>query len=71
MLTWKRGEDAGVGTRSFGVFRRVSGLKDLVEVKELSVPPVDQILAPSFGLHLNYKPLGERRTLETALVISV
>lgn len=59
--TWKSRQDAGVGTRFLWVFRRVSGLKDLVEVEKFPVPPVDEILTPSFSFHLNHKPLGEKQ----------
>lgn len=63
-LTWKSRQDAGVGTRFLRVLRRVFGLQDLVEVEEFSVPPVDEILTPSFSPHLNHKPLGEKRKHE-------
>lgn len=69
-LTWKSGQDAGVGTRFLWVFRRVFGLEELVEVEKFSVPPVDEILTPSFNLHLNHKPLGEKRTHKSALFLS-
>lgn len=64
VVTWKRGQDAGVGTGSLGVFRGIFGLDDLVEVEKFPVPPVDQILAPSFGLDLNDEPLDKRRDLK-------
>lgn len=60
-LTWKSRQDAGVGTGFLRVLRRVLGLEDLVEVEEFSVPPVDEILAPSFSPHLNHKPLGGKK----------
>lgn len=66
-LTWKSRQDAGVGTRFLRVLRRVFGLQDLVEVEEFSVPPVDEILTPSFSPHLNHKPLGEKRKHEAGL----
>lgn len=69
-LTWKSGQDAGVGTSFLWVFRRVFGLEELVEVEKFSVPPVDEILTPSFNLHLNHKALGEKRTHESALFLS-
>lgn len=62
--TWQRGQNAGVGTRFLRVLRRVFGLKDLVEIEKFSVSPVDQVLAPSFSLHLNHKPLGEKQKHE-------
>lgn len=60
-LTWKRGQNAGVGTRFLCVFRRVFGLKDVMEIEKFSVSPVDQVLAPPFSLHLSHKPLGEKQ----------
>lgn len=67
-LTWEKGQHAGVGTGFLWVLRRVPGLQDLVEVEKFPVPPVDEVLTPSFGLHVNHKPLGEKRSQETALV---
>lgn len=66
-LTWKRGQDASVGTWSLWIFRGIFGLNDLVEVEKFSVPPVDQILAPSFSLDLNDEPLEGRERLESVL----
>lgn len=60
-LTGQRRQDASVGARLLWILRGVFGLKDLVEVQKLPVPPVDQILAPSFRLHLNYKLLRGRK----------
>lgn len=59
--TWNRRQDVGVGTRFLCAFRRVFGLEDLVEVEKFSIPPVDEILAAPFSLHLNHKHLGEMR----------
>lgn len=67
-LTWEKGQHAGVGTGLLWVLRRVPGLQDLVEVEKFPVPPVDEVLTPSFGLHVNHKPLGEKQSHETALV---
>lgn len=61
-LTWERGQDAGVRTRLLGVVRSIFRLEELVEVEKFTVPPVDEILAPSFSLHLNHKPLSEKET---------
>lgn len=57
-LTWEGGQDAGVRTRLLCVLRGVFGLQILMEGKEFSVPPVDEIFTLSFSLHLNHKPLG-------------
>lgn len=69
-LTWKRRQDAGVGTGLLRVFRGVFGLEDLMQVEKLSVSPVDQILTLSFSLHLNHKQLKrkEKRELLTFLI---
>lgn len=65
-LTWKRGQDAGVGTRFLWVLGRIFGLEGLVKAEKFSVPSVDEILTPSFSLHFNHKPLGETE-METQL----
>ncbi len=70
-LTWKNGQDAGAGAKFVGVFRRVFGLEDLVKVEKFPVPPVDEILIPSFSLDLYHKPLRENQTHETDLYRSL
>lgn len=61
-LTWEGGQRAGVLSLPVWLFRRVFGLQRLVEGKKFSVPPIDEIFTPSFSLHLNHKPLAEKKT---------
>ena len=61
MLTWESRQDDCVWAGSLRVSGGVLGLEDLVEVEKLPVPPVDQVLAPSFNPHLYNKPLEEEK----------